>query len=229
MNTEMDDVREMQQVIQADCIWGQSYRVFRYLPAKYSKISPTARFQTSSLAAKWIGDVRRSAVQLGKDLGAQYILVGISTTRVRQSGDTIICTNAWYSFVRSKSFKRQILAGRSGQPGFFTGTGQDRHQWIDYITHMDDTPEIWKKKINRHYSALDSTKMNKLRSLKKKSPLINHIKIHELFQERGMALEPTVEHYENKRGRRYNSKNRPVDYNETLQDDKQRTLYEFYR
>lgn len=222
----MADVREMQKIITADAIWGQSYRVFRYLSLTYSKINPTVRFQTSSLAAKWLGDISSSAVHLGKDLGAQYILVGVSSTTLRRSGETKICTNAWYSFERSKSFKRIALAGMSGQAGFFTGTGQDRHQWYSFIAHMDASPVVWKR-TNRRYVELDSSKMDKLRSLKK-SPLINHVKLYELFQERGTALEPKIEHYVNKRGRRYNRKYRPVDCNETLKDDKQQTLIEFY-
>ena len=222
----MDDVKEMQKVITADAVWGQSYRVFRYLPQTYSKINPTIRLQTSSLAAKWMGDVRPSTVQLGKDLGAQYIVVGISSTTLRRTGEMITCTNAWYSFERPKSFKRRTLVDLSGHAGFFSGTRQDRQKWVDFITLMDDRPVIWRK-VKRHYVELDSSKMDKLRSLKK-SPLINHVKLYELFQERGTALEPKVEHYRNKRGRIYNTKYRPVDYNETLKDDKQLTLTRFY-
>lgn len=230
------EVKELQSLIKREGFLYNQSEIFKHLDRCYSGGRNTHLASKICVAVKFLEyeDVER-VVELGKFLGAQYILAGRKVTRLQEGNveHTVSCVNAYFHFNTTKRISFEKVNRFMKRCGFYAGTGQSGHIWLQYV-RSNEGVQASLQDAEGEYHSLARGQMDHMKRPSKKSGGPTTPKLKELFQPaEGVTVEPQYLRCKSRRrtktGRNANRKRVLfVDRDEICTDPKQQKVTNFF-
>ena len=232
----LEDAMLLRSLIEGEGFLYNQSEIFRHLDRCYSGGRNTHLASKICVAVKFLKyeDVGR-VVELGKFLGAQYIVAGKKVTRMQEGNveHTVSCVNAYFHFNTTKRISFEKANTFMKRCGFYAGTGQSGHIWLQYVCSNEGAQASFQD-AEGEYHSLDKDQMDHMKRPSKKCGGPTTPKLKEMFQpDEDVTVEPQYLRCKSRRrtksGRNANKKRVLfVDRDEICTDPKQQKLTNFF-
>lgn len=232
----LQDITLLKNLIEGEGFLHNQSDIFKHPDKSYSGGRNTHLASKISVAVKFLEyeDVE-CVVELGKQLGAQYILAGRKVTTIQEGHmeHTVSCVNAYFHFNTTKRISFEKANRFMKKCGFYAGTGQSGHIWLQYVCSNEGALATYQDEEGE-YHPLNKGQMDHMKRPSKKSGGPTTPKLKEIFQpHEGVSVEPQYvrckSRHRTKSGRNRNTKRVLFcDPEEICADPKQQKLTDFF-